>query len=85
MKKISNKEKTKRYKTEVEAKTKIEEINVQDSNKKWHAMVNICLNAAKKVLRERPKSMNNRYENEETVKLSEKQENGRPNRLNTKQ
>ena len=36
-------------------------------------MVNICLNAAKEVLRERLKSNNNRYKNEETVKLAEKQ------------
>ena len=38
-----------------------------------NAMANICLNAAKKVLRERPKSKNNRYENEKIVKLQKKQ------------
>ena len=67
------KRKQKSKKLEVEAQTKIEELNMQDTNKKWDAMVNICLNAAKKVLGERPKSNNNRYENEEIVKLSEKQ------------
>ena len=46
---------------------------MQDTNKKWDAMVNICPNAAKKVLGERPKSKNNRCENREIVKLSEKQ------------
>ena len=35
--------------------------------------MNICLNVAKEVLRERLKSNNNRYKNEETVKLAEKQ------------
>ena len=35
--------------------------------------MNICLNAAKKVLEERPKSNNNRYENEEIAKSTEKQ------------
>ena len=36
-------------------------------------MVNICLNVAKEVLRERLKSNNNRFKNEEIVKLAEKQ------------
>ena len=72
--KISNEEKTKEYKTEVKAQTKIEELNMQDTNEKWHAMVSICLNSAKKVLEERPKLNNNRYRNEENVKLSEKTE-----------
>ena len=36
-------------------------------------MVSIHPNAAKKVLGERPKLKNNRYENEMIVKLSEKQ------------
>ena len=36
-------------------------------------MVNICLNSAKKILGERPKSCNNRYKNEGIVKISEKQ------------
>ena len=72
--KISNEEKTKEYKTEVKAQTKIEELNMQDTNKKWHAMVSICLNSAKKILEERPKLNNNRYRNEENVKLSEKTE-----------
>ena len=40
---------------------------MQDTNKKWDAMVNICLNAAKKVLEEKSKSKNNRYKNEGTV------------------
>ena len=35
-------------------------------------MVNICLNAARKLPRGRPKSKNYRYKNEETVKLLEK-------------
>ena len=72
--KISNEEKTKEYKTEVKAQTKIEELNMQDTNEKWHAMVSICLNSAKKILEERPKLNNNRYRNEENVKLSEKTE-----------
>ena len=46
---------------------------MRDINKKRDEMVNICLNAAKEVLRERLKSNNNRYRNEETVKLAEKQ------------
>ena len=46
---------------------------MQGTSKKWDAMVNICLNAAKKILEERPKSKNNRCKNEEIVKLSEKQ------------
>ena len=37
---------------------------MQDTNKKWDAMVNICLNAAKKVLEEKSKSKNKRYKNE---------------------
>ena len=57
----------------VEAQTKIEELNMQGTSKEWDAMVNICLNAAKKILEERPKSKNNRCKNEEIVKLSEKQ------------
>ena len=32
--KISNEEKTKEYKTEVKAQTKIEELNMQDTNEK---------------------------------------------------
>ena len=46
---------------------------MQDTNTKWDAMLNNMLNAAKKVLGEKTKSNNNRYENEEIVKLSEKQ------------
>ena len=46
---------------------------MQGTSKKWDAMVSICLNAAKKILEERPKSKNNRCKNEEIVKLSEKQ------------
>ena len=46
---------------------------MQGTSKKWDAMVNICLNAAKKILEERPKSKNSRCKNEEIVKLSEKQ------------
>ena len=72
--KISNEEKLKVYKTEVEAQTKIEELNMQDTNKKWDVMVNICINAAKKILGERLKSNINKYENKEIVKLSEKQQ-----------
>ena len=53
--------------------TKIGVLNMQDTNKKWDAISNICLNAAKKVLGERPKSKNNRYENEEILKLLDKQ------------
>ena len=34
---------------------------MQDTNKKCDAMVSICLNAAKNVPGERPKSKNNRY------------------------
>ena len=71
--KISNGEKAKEYNAEVEAQTKIEELNMQDTSKKWDAMVNIYLNAAKKVLGERPKSKNKRYEIKEIVKFSEKQ------------
>ena len=63
----------KSYETEVEAQTKIEELNMQDTNNKWDVMVNICINAAKKVLGERLKSNSNKYENKEIVKLSEKQ------------
>ena len=66
--KISNEEKAKDYKAEVEAQRKIEEFKMQDTNTKWDAMVNICLNAAKKLLGERLKSNNNTYENEEIVK-----------------
>ena len=51
--KISNEEKAKEYKAEIEAQTKIEELNMQDANKKWDAMVNICLNGATKVLEKR--------------------------------
>ena len=71
--KISNEEKAKEYKAEVEAQAKIEELNMQDTNKKWDAIVNICLNASEKLLGEIPKSNNTRYENEEVVKLSVKQ------------
>ena len=46
---------------------------MQDTNKKWDAISNICLNAAKKVLGERLKSKNNRYKNEEILKLLDKQ------------
>ena len=46
---------------------------MQGTSKKWDAMVSICLNAAKKILEEGPKSKNNRCKNEEIVKLSEKQ------------
>ena len=45
---------------------------MQDTNKYWDAMVNISINAAKKVPGERPKSNSNRYENEEIVELSGK-------------
>ena len=69
---ISNEKKAKEYKAEVEAQTKIDELNMQHTNAKWDAMMNICLNAAKKVLEERPKSNNNRYENE-IAKSTEKQ------------
>ena len=48
-------------------------MNIQDTHKKWKAMVYIFLNAAKKVLGEITKSKNNRYGNKEIVKLSEKQ------------
>ena len=34
IKKISNEEKAKEYKAEIEAQTKIEELNMQDANKK---------------------------------------------------
>ena len=71
--KINNEEKAKEYKAEVKVQTNIEKLNMQDTNKKWNPMVNICLNSTKKVLGERPKSNNNAYENEEIVKLSEKQ------------
>ena len=71
--KMCNEEKLKVYKIEVEAQIKIEELNMQDTNKKWDVMVNICINAAKKILGERLKSNINKYENKEIVKLSEKQ------------
>ena len=45
---------------------------MQDTNKKWDAMVNICLNAAKKVLEEKSKSKNNRYKNEGIVQRRRK-------------
>ena len=70
---ISNEKKAKEYKAEVEAQTKIDELNMQHTNAKWDAMMNRCLNAAKKVLEEKPKSNNNRYENEEIAKSTEKQ------------
>ena len=72
--KISNEEKTKEYKTEVKAQTKFEGLNMQVTNEKWDAMANRCLNSAKNVLEEKPKLNNNRYRNEENVKLSEKTE-----------
>ena len=65
--KISNEEKAREYKSEEEAQTKIEELNMQDTHKKWNVMVDICLNVARKVLGEIPKSKKNRYENEEIV------------------
>ena len=65
----------------MEAQTRTEELNMQDTNKKWDTMVNICLNAAKKDLNQRK----NRYENEKIVQLSEKQKKIRPYRLNTKE
>ena len=37
-----NEEKAKEYKAKVEARTKIEELNMQDTNTKWDAMLNIC-------------------------------------------
>ena len=66
---------------------------MQDTNKKCDAIVNICLNPARKVLGETPKSNNSSYENEEIIlKTEEKtqilrktEKNERPNRLNTKQ
>ena len=58
--KTSNKENAKGCKAEVEAQTKIEELNLQSTYRKWDAMVNLCLNASKKVLGERPKSKYNR-------------------------
>ena len=56
--KIISEEKAKDYKAEVEAQTKTEELSMEDTNKKWDAMVSICLNAAKKVLGERLKPNN---------------------------
>ena len=45
---------------------------MQGTKKQGDAMVNISINAAKNVPGERPKSNNNRYENEEIVELSGK-------------
>ena len=72
--KISNEERAKEFKAEVEAQTKIEEFNMQDRYQQEMGCDGEHMSkCSKEGTWRRPKLNNNRYENEEILKLSEKQ------------
>ena len=72
--KISNEERAKEYKAEVEAQTKIEEFNMQDRYQQEMGCNGENMSkCSKEGTWRRPKLNNNRYENEEILKLSGKQ------------